>query len=620
MQQIRNILKKTLYVLDRPQKTLCLFVFFLTCIGAAFECLGVSAIIPLVSAVQDPALIMNSAFFQSHPTLAELTYNEVIGGIGAGIILLYLIKNLYFIFMSWVRVKFSGKIGREISVKMFASYLSRGYEFFLNINYGQFCRGVSGDAASVSSVIFSIFALVSEALTIACICIFMFLTDWTIALVVLVLAIICVLLIFFLFRRKMFAAGLKSRKYSIKIDQALAQSFLGVKDVLLLRKQRHFIGEYEKNRIEVQKLECKQTVARESPSYIIEGICVSGLMLAVCIRIIIRGTDPRFISVLAAFAVGAFRVLPSLGRISSSLNTLTGLLPSIDALYEHVLQREAYEKEHPEASFVSSAPKLKWGIISKEAQYGDEDYIAHGETSCTQYEDKFKDSLELRNISFQYSAELGYVLKNVNLTIKKGQSIALIGASGAGKSTLADILLGLLIPQEGGIYMDGTKITDIPELWAETIGYVPQSVFLADISIKENVAFGESAEQIDDDRVREALERAELKEFIDSLPEGMETSVGDRGVRLSGGQRQRIAIARALYHRPEILVLDEATSALDNDTEAAIMSAIDSLQGEVTMIIVAHRLTTVRNCDIIYEVNDTGIKVRDKKEVLSGIK
>ncbi len=620
MQQIKAILKKTLYVLDKPQKVLCFFVFILTCAGAAFECLGVSAIIPLVSAIQDPGLIMDSDFFKNHPSLMALTYNEVIGIIGGGVILLYVIKNLYFIFMSWIRVKFSGKIGREISVKMFASYLSRGYEFFLNINYGQFCRGVSGDAAAVSTVIFSLFALVAETLTISCICIFMFFADWTIALVVLALAIVCVLLIFFLFRRRMFEAGAKARKYSIKIDQALAQSFLGVKDVLLLRKQRHFIGEYEKNRIEVQKLECRQTVAKESPAYIIEGICVSGLMFAVCARIIIRGTDPQFIAVLAAFAVGAFRVLPSLGRISSSLNTLTGLLPSINALYEHMLQREAYAKEHPEASFVASAKKLKWGLISKEAQYSDIDVSREEKVLTAQEGEKFHNVLELKNISFRYNAELGYVLKNVNLTIKKGQSIALIGASGAGKSTLADILLGLLIPQEGTIFMDGVKITDIPERWAETIGYVPQSVFLADISIKENVAFGESKEQIDDDRVKEALERAELKEFIDSLPEGMETSVGDRGVRLSGGQRQRIAIARALYHRPEILVLDEATSALDNDTEAAIMSAIDSLQGEVTMIIVAHRLTTVKNCDVIYEVNDMGIIVRDKKEVLAGIK
>lgn len=618
MQQIKNILKRTLYVLDKPQKILCIFVFLLTCIGAAFECLGVSAIIPLVSAVQDPALIMNSAFFKSHPSLSALTYNEVIGIIGAGVILLYIAKNLYFIFMSWIRVKFSGKIGREISVKLFASYLSRGYEFFLNINYGQFCRGVVGDTSAVSSVIFSIFSLVAEILTIACICIFMFFADWSIALVVLVLAIVCVLLIFFLFRKKMFEAGVEARKYSIKIDQALAQSFLGVKDVLLLRKQKHFIGEYERNKIEVQKLECKQTVAKESPSYIIEGICVSGLMLAVCVRIILKGTDPHFIAVLAAFAVGVFRVLPSLGRISSALNTLTGLLPSIDALYEHVLQREAYVREHPEASFIAADKKLKWEIISKDAQYSNDDTLGEGREYAPN-EDKFHTSLELRNISFRYSEELGYVLRNVNLTIKKGQAIALIGTSGAGKSTLADILLGLLIPQEGGVYMDGDKITDIPERWAATIGYVPQSVFLADISIRENVAFGERVENIDDDRVREALERAELKEFIDTLPDGMETAVGDRGVRLSGGQRQRIAIARALYHRPEILVLDEATSALDNETETAIMSAIDSLQGQVTMIIVAHRLTTVKNCDVIYEVNQTGLHIRDKNEVLSGV-
>lgn len=618
MQQIKNILKRTLYVLDKPQKILCIFVFLLTCTGAAFECLGVSAIIPIVSAVQDPALIMNSAFFKSHPSLSALTYNEVIGIIGAGVILLYIAKNLYFIFMSWIRVKFSGKIGREISVKLFASYLSRGYEFFLNINYGQFCRGVVGDTSAVSSVIFSIFSLVAEILTIACICIFMFFADWSIALVVLVLAIVCVLLIFFLFRKKMFEAGVEARKYSIKIDQALAQSFLGVKDVLLLRKQKHFIGEYERNKIEVQKLECKQTVAKESPSYIIEGICVSGLMLAVCVRIILKGTDPHFIAVLAAFAVGAFRVLPSLGRISSALNTLTGLLPSIDALYEHVLQREAYVREHPEASFIAADKKLKWEIISKDAQYSNDDTLGEGREYAPN-EDKFHTSLELRNISFRYSEELGYVLRNVNLTIKKGQAIALIGTSGAGKSTLADILLGLLIPQEGGVYMDGDKITDIPERWAATIGYVPQSVFLADISIRENVAFGERVENIDDDRVREALERAELKEFIDTLPDGMETAVGDRGVRLSGGQRQRIAIARALYHRPEILVLDEATSALDNETETAIMSAIDSLQGQVTMIIVAHRLTTVKNCDVIYEVNQTGLHIRDKNEVLSGV-
>ena len=193
----------------------------------------------------------------------------------------------------------------------------------------------------------------------------------------------------------------------------------------------------------------------------------------------------------------------------------------------------------------------------------------------------------------------------------------MIGSSGAGKSTLVDILLGLLVPQKGKIMMDGTNITEIPDVWARLVGYVPQSVFLSSDSIKKNVAFGEN--EIDEKAVREALQRADLLEFIDTLPQGIHTKVGDRGIRLSGGQRQRIAIARALYHKPEIMVLDEATSALDNETESAIMSAIDALQGQVTLIIVAHRLTTIRNCDVIYEVVDKSVKVRDKKMVLRGI-
>lgn len=617
MKQIGNIFKKTFYVLENSQKVLCVIVFMLTCIGAGFECLGVSAIIPLVSLIQDPDLI-NKGFFKEHSLLATLTYNQAIGGLCLGIIILYMVKNLYFIFMSWVRVKFSSKIGREVSVKMFASFLSRGYQFFLNINYGEFCRGVLGDTAAVSVVIFSLFSLASELLAILFICIFMFSADWAMALTVVFLAIICVLLIFFVFRKRMYQTGLESRKYSAKIDQAVAQSFYGVKDMLLLRKQKHFIGEYERNKIEVQKLSCKQTVAKESPAYIIEGICITGLMSAVGIRIILVGADSHFIAVLAAFAVGAFRVLPSLGRISSALNSLTGLVPNIDALYEHVLEREAYVKEHPEASFVKEERTLRGGLISKSAQYSNDDEL--DQNSDLNGEDNFHNSLELRNIAFQYNDEMDYVLKDVNLTIKKGQSIALIGTSGAGKSTLADIILGLLLPQEGGVYMDDKKISDVPEEWAKVIGYVPQSLFLADVSIKENIAYGESVENIDDNRVSEVLERAELKEFVDSLPEGMNTTVGDRGVRLSGGQRQRIAIARALYHRPEILVLDEATSALDSETEAAIMSAIDSLRGQVTLIVIAHRLTTVRNCDVIYEVAQGGIVKRDKEEVLKGIK
>ena len=464
-------------------------------------------------------------------------------------------------------------------------------------------------------MIYAGFNLLAEGVTIALICIFMFWADWMLASIVIVLAFVCVLLIYFCFRKRMYAIGMRVREYLMKTNQALAQSYYGIKDVLLLRKQSYFIKEFEANRIQEQNAQAKREVGTTSPSYIIEGICVAGLLLAVCLRIVIKGADSSFIAVLAAFAVGAFRILPSLGRITVSLNSLTSALPSVNALYKQILEAEAYAKEHPEATFGIEKKKSRFGLIDQGSEYSEAVVCKEDKDNS----EEFVDRLELKNICFYYKENLGYVLKDINLEIRKGQSIAFIGASGAGKSTLVDILLGLLIPQNGGIYMDGVNITSIPEKWARVIGYVPQAVFLSDASIKMNVAFGEDENAIDEERVMEALERAELLNFVNELPEGMETQVGDRGVRLSGGQRQRIAIARALYHRPEIMVLDEATSALDNETEKAIMSAIDSLQGQVTLIIVAHRLTTVKNCDVIYEVNNTELIIRNKEDILRQI-
>lgn len=612
MQQLKSLIKKTLYMMNRSQKVLCFLVLIITAIGSLLECLGVSLIIPLVNVIQNPDSIFQSGYFKNISFVQTMTYYQAVGFIGGCVILLYIIKNLFFISMSWVRSKFSCKIQREMAVKMLTSYLSRGYQFFLNKNWGELSRGVVGDTAAVYNVLNATLRLLSEAFTIVLICGFMFITDWIMAVSMVALALICLLLIYFIFRKKMYKAGEQHRKYNANANQALIQAIQGAKDVLLLRKQRHFINSYEKNQIQVQNAQCKQVVGGESPAYIIEGICVSGLMLIVCSRVVMGDADPNFIAVLASFAVGAFRILPSLGKISTSLNMLTNALPSVDALYQQVIEAEDYAKEHPDAVFETEHQTRLFGLISKETSNSSvsEPHVKD------QAEEKFHKELMVENISFRYREDLQNVLQNVCLTIKKGQAIAFIGTSGAGKSTLVDILLGLLVPQQGAIYMDGAKITDISEKWSETVGYVPQAVFLSATSIKENVAFGEEESEIDVERVREALERAELLDFVNNLPKGIETYVGDRGVQLSGGQRQRIAIARALYYRPEIMVLDEATSALDNDTEAAIMSAIDSLQGHVTLIIVAHRLSTVKNCDVIYEVRDGNIFECEKEEIL----
>lgn len=608
MKKICELINKIVYVLTKPQKILGILVFLMQCLGAALECLGVSVIIPLVYVIQDPDALYNSAVFELNEWLKQLGYNQLILLICLGVVLLYFLKNGYFIFLSWIQAKYSCKIQRELAIKMITAYMGRGYQYFLGTNYSTYTREVKGDTLELYSALSSAFTAIAQVMTILFICIFMMITDWSMALSVMALALICVALIYFVFRRRMYQAGKDIREYNMKADQALIQSFYGAKDMILMRKQKYFIREYEENRIITQRAECRQFVGGASPTYIIEAICVSGLMIVVCSKIVLTGANPGFVAVLASFAVGAFRILPCLGRLSSGINTITAATPSINALYEHVLQVEKYAKEHPDSTIHLQAKNSKKGLISQGSIYDDTRTISNEGQ-------KFRNTLELRNITFRYAEHLDAVLKNVNLSIHKGQSIALIGASGAGKSTLADVLLGLLLPEQGGIYVDDELITDIPEKWSETIGYVPQSVFLSDSDIRKNVAFGEREEDIDDERVFEALKRAEMYEFVQQLSEGVQTKVGDKGVRLSGGQRQRIAIARALYHRPEILVLDEATSALDADTEAAIMSAIETLQGQVTLIIVAHRLTTVRKCDVIYEVREGNIQQKDKKDI-----
>lgn len=597
MNKFIRIFNKMLYILDRPQKILCIMVFIMTCVGSILECLGVSVIIPVVNVILTPEEIMKSKIVQSIPWLQNLDTNELIIFIIGSVILIYILKNVFFVCLSWVRIKFSCKIQREIAILMMESYMSRGYQFFLKKDFGELNRGVVRDTETINTVLYAGFRLLSDALTIVLLCIFMCVTDISLSMAMIAVSLICILFIYFVFRKRMVSAGKQYWEYHAKAGQAIMQAFHGIKDVLILRKQEYFVETYEKNQIRVQHAQCKQTMGAESPTYIIEGFCVTGLLAMVAFKILTGSEQStEFIASLAAFALAAFRILPSLGKISISLNQLLSSIPSVDSVYENLREANSYSEQHPEL-------KLR---RNKSVSEENTDIAA---------ENHFNSKLELKNISFRYNDDAENVIQDLDLTISKGQAIALIGPSGAGKSTLVDILLGLLVPQKGHIFVDGMRINEQPELWAKMIGYVPQTVFLSSGSILENVAFGEHIERIDEDAVWEALRKAELEKFVRELPEGLNTLVGDRGVRLSGGQRQRIAIARALYHNPEILVLDEATSALDNNTEEAIISAIDSLQGKVTMIIVAHRLTTVKNCDVIYEVKNKTITKKEKREI-----
>ena len=308
----------------------------------------------------------------------------------------------------------------------------------------------------------------------------------------------------------------------------------------------------------------------------IETVFIVSVLSFVAIYVVGGGDTGAISKTIATFGVAAIRVLPSVNRINTYITEIAYTQPSLDFVYENLQEGMKTDAMLAERKANSQVEKLK-----------------------------LEDKIELNHISFHYPDSDKAIFKDAHMVVPKGKSVGIIGASGAGKSTIVDVLLGLLHAQEGEITCDGVDIFKNYESWLAQVGYIPQSIYLIDESIRDNIAFGIDADKIDDKRIWEVLEEAQLREFIEELPEGLDTTIGDRGVRLSGGQRQRIGIARALYNDPEILVFDEATSALDNDTEAAVMEAVNSFHGKKTMIIIAHRLNTIEKCDIIYKVENT---------------
>lgn len=591
IKKIKKLLHYLNTILSSEQKKYGVLLLFLSFLGAVFEVLGVSIIVPMVNLLMNPEILLSNSYVQKLCSLLNINdYRGIVILVGAGTIGVYLGKNIFFIFLAWVRAKYSCKIQRELAVEMMSSYMKHGYTFFLKHNTGDLLRGVTSDTGSVYQVVANGLRMMVDVLTIVLICIFMFISNAQLALAVVILAILCLFLIYKVFRKNMMKSGLLFRRYSALSNQALLHALEGIKDVIILNKRQFFVGEYNKNMISQQKENVKRTAGSEYPAYVIEGICVSGLLLMVSFMALRMNNTTGMVAILAAFAIGAFRILPSLGRISSSLNSIIYSLPSIQEVYQNITEARKINLEEERI------------------------LLENAESKC---DFQFNSCLELRSLCFAYEGQNKNVLDNVNISICKGDTVGLIGQSGAGKTTLTDIILGLLKPQNGQMLVDNVDVGILQGTWNSMVGYVPQSVYLADNTIRFNVAFGMQKELIDDALVWDTLEQAQLKEFVESLPEGLDTYVGDRGIRFSGGQRQRIAIARALYHKPQILVLDEATAALDNETEEAVMRSIEKLRGTITMIIVAHRLTTLRNCDIIYEIKDGKSVIRDKEEIFS---
>lgn len=579
-------LKKCNMVFSTEQKRWTIVVLFFSILGAAFETLGVSIILPFADVLLQPEKTYMDSTYQFIVKGLRLDSAEaLIIFLAITIALIYVLKNLYFIFLSWIRAKYVEKLNRELSGKMMKSYMRKGYIFFSKTNTGELIQGTQADVISAKLVVYNIMKLVTDVLSVMFIAIYLFVVDWQLALGVGVMALICFGAIGSIFSKISLKAGEDSRKYQAKANQKLLQAFQGVKEVLVLKKEDFFTSAYCRELAMQLRADRIRVVCSEVPSYIIEGACVAVIFTIICIRVISGGVSDALLPVLASFVVAAFRILPAIGKMTSEYSAINYYYSGLESVYRNF------------TGLCDESDKVSL-IIDKMSE---------------EKELSFTNQIQLKDIVFSYDAEHNKIINHLNMIIKKGEAVAFVGPSGSGKTTLSDIILGLLEIQAGEICVDEIEISDSPFEWSKMVGYVSQTMYLVDDTIRVNVAFGMNEEEIDDERVWECLRRAQIDDYVMKMEHGIYTTVGDRGIRISGGQRQRIAIARALYHNPQILVLDEATSALDNETEKAVMESIEALQGEITMIIVAHRLSTVKNCDRIYEINN-GVAIEKNKE------
>lgn len=580
------MLKKANYILDKRQKVELFFLLIVICVGAFVELLGVSMILPLINVALDPNTIESTWY------LAAIKYhfgfskvNEMIIFLAIILMLIYLVKNLYVTFMYDMQYRFIFNNQRYLAVKMMDVYMHQSYLYHVSKNVAELQRTITEDVNGFYTIILNILQLCAEASVCLVLVIYLMKTDITSTLVVAILVGVFTILVGVISKKVLVKKGQENRGLCILLNKWLLQSFSGIKDIKVMNREKFFLKNYDETYHKFSIIQRQQSMLTFLSRPIMETVCICGLLLTVIIKLTVQAADVKsFIPTLSVFAVAAFRMLPSFNRISGYISMIMFDKPSIEVLYHDLIEIDKLSK-------------------AKQVENGQSAKIV------------VRDEIRIHNVSFHYPESEKWILENVNMNIKTNTSIAFIGASGAGKTTFVDIILGILEPQKGSIYADNVDIKSNMDGWHKSIGYIPQSIYLIDDTIEANIAFGIAKEDIDQKVMDQVIREAQLDKFIKELPEGYNTIVGDRGVKLSGGQRQRIGIARALYQQPEILILDEATSALDNATEKEVMEAIDGLHGKRTMIIIAHRISTIKNCDTIYEVGSGKVTKKNKNEV-----
>lgn len=576
-----TLLQKIAYLFDQKQRIQLGGLAVMILIGGILETLSVSMMVPVVQAIMEPDKVLKNRYvsriLEFLPIKIENGRDLIMLMLGL-VIVLFIVKNLYLLLQTYVQNTFVTRNRNRMISRVMREFLNRPYEEYLGADIPTVFRLTDSDIPNAFQLILVMIQMVTEIVVAVSICIVLVVESPSMTMFCGVVFLGMTLIITKVLKPRLNAIGRKNQAIQSRIAKWRIQSIYGLKDVKVLHREEFFVRNYYESGAIGANVARNYAVMNNSPRLLIETVFIVAVLSFIMIYMNRGGDISAMFQQLMAFAVAAVRVMPATNRINTYLSEIAYSQPCLDYLYDNLTESMKLD--------VNSVTGL------------------NGETAQTKQPLTLTDKIVLDHISFRYPNTDKPIFADAHMEVKKGQSVGIMGPSGAGKSTIVDILLGLLHVQEGTITCDGRDIFDNYASWLGQIGYIPQSIYLIDESIRDNIAFGIDADQIDDQRIWEVLEEAQLKEFVEELPEGLETTIGDRGVRISGGQRQRLGIARALYHNPEILVFDEATSALDGDTEQAVMEAVNSFHGKKTMVIIAHRLNTIAKCDVIYKVEN----------------
>ena len=542
-------------------------------VRAAVETMGVSAIAPFMSVVADPGVVQTNPWLQaSYQALGFGSTRGFLVALGVTVIVVLAVCNAVSALAVWATMRFAWGTHHRLGVRLFRNYLAQPYGVFVERNSASFSKIILDEVReSVNGVLIPALTVVSRGLVVVAISAFLIVLDPPLAAVILVVLGGGYVVLFSLVRKRQHRLGRDRADANLDRFKIAGEAFGGVKDVKVLQREPAFADQFVGASQAYARATSSNMTVAHLPRYLFETIAFGGIVAIVLYFVLDGGGVAQVLPVVSVYAFAGYRLMPELQNLFASVAAVRFSRAALDDLTADLDRFE----DRPEVYGPAPAPLA------------------------------LRERVVFDGVSFRYPGAARPALDGVTLEIARNNTVGLVGASGSGKTTLVDVLLGLYAPGAGRILIDGVALDAASvRAWTRNVGYVPQQIFLADDTVAGNVAFGVPAADVDHEQVEAVARQAHLHNFVSSLPDGYQTVVGERGVRLSGGQRQRIGIARALYHDPDVLVMDEATSALDNQTEGAVMEAIGALAGRKTIVLIAHRLTTVASCDWIYLLAD----------------